>query len=214
MADVPMFCCLVRDATSARVPGVLEAVARACSPRVEPYGDEAVVFDAGGLQRALGAPPVITVEVSRLAADRGVVVRIALAGTMTAAWLLSHAHRGPTIVPPGEEAAALSALSLETLRTLPESGLKHLAIPTSRSLAPDLLALLARWGLHTLGDLARLPRAEIRTRLGDLGGQLHQAACGEDVAPLVPADEPKRYAERLELEWPVEGLEPLSFVLA
>jgi protein ImuB len=222
-----MFCCLVVDAPGARVPGVLEAVARACSPRVEPYGDDAVVFDARGLQRALGAPPVIALEVSRLAADRGVIVRIALTGTMTAAWLLAHAHRGTTIAPPGKEAAALSGLPLETLLTLPESGVRRSALGTSRSrrstprlkpgaqgLVPDLLAILARWGLHTLGDLARLPRADIRARLGDLGGQLHQAACGEDVATLVPVDEPRRYAERLELEWPVEGLEPLSFVLS
>jgi hypothetical protein len=43
---------------------------------------------------------------------------------------------------------------------------------------------------------------------------MHQAASGRDAAPLVPAGEPVRFLERLELEWPIEGLEPLSFVLA
>jgi hypothetical protein len=46
------------------------------------------------------------------------------------------------------------------------------------------------------------------------GVRLHQAASGRDAVPLVPADEPARFLERLELEWPIEGLEPLSFVLA
>jgi hypothetical protein len=43
---------------------------------------------------------------------------------------------------------------------------------------------------------------------------LHQAACGEPIASFVPAGEPVRFVERLELEYAIEGLEPLSFVLA
>ena len=39
-------------------------------------------------------------------------------------------------------------------------------------------------------------------------------ACGEDAGPLVPDLPDKRYEASLDLEWPVEGLEPLSFVLA
>jgi len=43
---------------------------------------------------------------------------------------------------------------------------------------------------------------------------LHQAACGEDAAPFVPMDETPGFVDRLELEWPIDGLEPLAFVLA
>jgi protein ImuB len=76
------------------------------------------------------------------------------------------------------------------------------------------IATLERWGLHTLGDLARLPRADLHARLGPVGVRLHQAACGEDAAPLVPAGDAVRWMERIECDWPIEGLEPLSFVLA
>jgi protein ImuB len=38
-------------------------------------------------------------------------------------------------------------------------------------------------------------------------------ARGEDVRPLVPALEAERFESSQELEWPIEGLEPLSFVL-
>ena len=38
-------------------------------------------------------------------------------------------------------------------------------------------------------------------------------ARGEDVRPLVPTLAEERFEASLELEWPIEGLEPLSFVL-
>jgi protein ImuB len=78
----------------------------------------------------------------------------------------------------------------------------------------DRLATFARWGIRTCGDLAALVRADIQTRMGPVGVRLHQAACGEDVVPLVPVDEPRVFADRVVLEWPIEGLEPLAFVLA
>jgi protein ImuB len=78
----------------------------------------------------------------------------------------------------------------------------------------ELLDILHRWGLQTLGDLARLPRADVHARLGTIGVHLHQAACGEDASPFQPVDEQRPMLERMELEWPVEGLEPVSFVLA
>jgi protein ImuB len=78
----------------------------------------------------------------------------------------------------------------------------------------ERLATFERWGLRTCGDLAKLPRADIHARMGPVGVRLHQAAAGEDVAPLVPAAETRLFADRVELEWPIEGLEPLSFVLA
>jgi protein ImuB len=62
--------------------------------------------------------------------------------------------------------------------------------------------------------VARLPRGDVLARLGPVGAALHLAACGEDAAPLVPAAKPAAFGERLDLEWPIEGLEPLSFVLA
>ena len=43
---------------------------------------------------------------------------------------------------------------------------------------------------------------------------LHMAACGEDALPLVPAGAAAEFLERIVLEWPIEGLEPLSFVLS
>jgi protein ImuB len=233
-----MFCCLALDSTSPVIPGALETLARACSPRLESHGDTAAMFDASGLGRVLGPPDHIGAEVRRLAADHGVIVHVCLASTMVTAWLIAHVRSGVSVVDPGNEAAALANVPLASLRHLPESEADQTA-PRKASgrsarhyrLAPgppvelnqsglggrrtgEMLSILERWGLRTLGDLARLPRADVRTRLGLPGLRLHEAACGEDPAPLVPTDEPRRFLERLELEWPIEGLEPLSFVLS
>jgi len=194
-----LFCCLVTAVPSA---SALELVARACSPRIEVHGDRAVLFAASGLTQAIGAPEDIAREVQRLARAESVDARIALGATTTTAWILAHAAReGVTMVAAGKEAEALGAVQLYWLRTLPDFasqalGTRHQAlasdtrsmpVPGAQCLVPDLLAILSRWGLHTLGDFARLPRADIHARLGPLGVALHQAACGEPIASFVPA---------------------------
>jgi protein ImuB len=81
------------------------------------------------------------------------------------------------------------------------------------SRSADLLLTLRRWGIHTLGDLAELPDDEIAARLGQRGVSWQRLARGEDPRPLVPAAPEERFEQALDLEWPIDGLEPLSFVL-
>jgi hypothetical protein len=76
-----------------------------------------------------------------------------------------------------------------------------------------LLETLDRWGIRTLGDLADLPPADLSARLGQDGPRWQRIARGEDVGPLVPSGIEERFEAHLDLEWPIEGLEPLSFVL-
>ena len=77
----------------------------------------------------------------------------------------------------------------------------------------DILATLSRWGLKTLGDLVSLSTADLSERLGQEGVALQRIARGEDAGPLVPVVPEERFESHLDLEWPIEGLEPLSFVL-
>jgi protein ImuB len=67
--------------------------------------------------------------------------------------------------------------------------------------------------VRTLGAFAALPADEVAVRLGQTGVRLQRAARGEDPGPLVPAVPDERFEESLDLEWPIDGLEPLSFVL-
>jgi hypothetical protein len=62
-----------------------------------------------------------------------------------------------------------------------------------RERTAHLLAPLRRLGVLTLGELAKLGRAELTDRFGEPGGIAHRLACGEDT-PL----RPRRPHERLE----------------
>ncbi len=83
----------------------------------------------------------------------------------------------------------------------------------SMSQALDLLQTLRRWGIKTLGALAVLPSGEVYERLGARGVAWQRLARGEDTSPMVPWVPEEPFDASLELEWPIEGLEPLSFVL-
>ncbi len=84
----------------------------------------------------------------------------------------------------------------------------------ARVRATQALDVLRRWGIRTLGQYAALPAAELSARLGPLGPRWQHAAIGHDMTPLVPLVDDEPFEASLALEWPVEGLEPLSFVLA
>lgn len=78
---------------------------------------------------------------------------------------------------------------------------------------PDVLATCQRWGLTTCAALARLPAADLQPRLGDRGIWLQRLAIGHDPRPLRAQPPDEVFAQTLDLEWPIDGLEPLSFVL-
>jgi hypothetical protein len=76
-----------------------------------------------------------------------------------------------------------------------------------------VLDVLHRWGLKTLGEFAALPADALFERLGREGLELQEVARGRDARPLVPTIAGEPFEASLALEWPIEELEPLSFVL-
>ena len=178
-------------------PAPLLALAREFTPRVQAFGPATVVLDLQGLGRAW--PRAEDLGQALLAAGRthGLEPQVALAWSRVAARLAACARAGLTVIPPGQEAELLAPLPLALL-----------------ALPPEREDLFRRWGLRTLGDLAALPPAGLAARLGADGPRLRRLARGEDDTPLVPALPPESFECTLELDWPVDGLEPLAFLLA
>jgi protein ImuB len=191
----------------------LLVVAHEFTPRFEIYGPGDLLLDLSGLSRLFGDPHALARELRRAATARGLDVAVAVAGTGTAARLLARRPPDVFVVDPGNEAAAVALLPLTLLSEITNDESGTLA---PRTLAPshDLLSTFQRWGLRTLGDLAALPADEIAARLGTDGLRWHRLAEGRDLRPLHAVVPEERFEQALDLEWPIEGLEPLSFVLA
>ena len=198
----------------------LVAIAQAFSPRFE-SGRDVVSIDVRGLDRLLGGAQTIGEELRREAARRGVRVHIAVAGTRTAALVLAVARPGLTVVTPGAEPDALAPLAMGILEKIhgdhdverrARGGRRDTSVQKENS-AIFAIAAFNRWGLRTLGEVAALPPADLSSRLGRAGLMWQALARGDDVRPLVPDAAEERFESSMDLEWPIEGLEPLSFVL-
>jgi protein ImuB len=175
--------------------GALLDLAREFTPRVEGLGGT-VLLDLHGLGRVWDSPELLGHGLLETGRARGLELQAALAWTRMAALLAARGCAGLTLVPAGREPEVLAPLSLDLL-----------------SLEPERRDLFHRWGLLTLGDLAALPAVGLAERLGPDGPRLRRMARGEDDQPLAATPRPQSFECTLELEWPVDGLEPLSFLL-
>ena len=97
------------------MPRSWSTVAREFSPRIDVCGSREITLDLSGLARLFGDARTIAGELRRTAADRGLQVRVAVAGSRTAARLLVRHRAGITIVEPGDDAQTLAPLPLELL---------------------------------------------------------------------------------------------------
>ena len=76
------------------------------------------------------------------------------------------------------------------------------------------LAVLSRWGIRSLGELAALPEAALISRLGQQGNRLQLLARGEAEHLLVPEEPEFTLSETTALDSPVELLDSLLFVIS
>ena len=201
-------------AAEGTAPDALLEVAREFSPRLEIFERE-VLLDLSGLARLFGDAKAIAEELRRTAADRGLQVRVAIAGTRTAARLLVRHRAGLTVIEPGTEAAALDPLPITLLGVLTnDPNGKNDSNDSNGSNDPnELNKTFRRWGLRTLGDLAALPPDDVAARLGQAGVRWQHLARGEDPVPLVPSVPEECFEHSLDLGCPIEDPEPLAFVL-
>jgi protein ImuB len=178
-------------------PGNLTPLAFEFSPAVEATSADTVTFDVSGLDRLFGLPQDVAAAIARRARECGVKASLALAANPDAAICAARGFPGVNLIPYGDEGKFLGALSLTVL-------------------APsiELLETLERWGIRTFHQMAALPPLSIAERLGNEGLRLRELARGEAERKLLPIVEPLTFEDEIELEYPVELLEPLAFLLA
>src|SRR6266699_2752853 len=80
-------------------------------------------------------------------------------------------------------------------------------------LTQEILAILHKWGIHTLGQLAALDKEELRTRLGTEAVRLWERANGTATRLLKFVQPPEAFEESSEFDHEIETTEPLLFML-
>lgn len=88
----------------------------------------------------------------------------------------------------------------------------HLSL-TALEPAPDIAAILSRWGLRTAGQLLELGKNAVSERLGPGALELFERLSEGSVRPLKLISPPEIFSEQIEFENEVETAGPLIFVL-
>lgn len=194
----------------------LEALAR-FTPSLEGETDPShrafgqALLGIEGLARLWGDEPTLTARVtSSVASILPGVPRAGIGNTRFGAQVAAvvggkrlevaaGAVPAPEAIPAGDAHAEAAYLAPLSIRLLPAE--------------PEMRDRLRLFGLTRIGEFAALPRSAVLARFGQPGGDLHDLARGLDGRPLRPRRPIERLRAEAELEPPVDGLEPLRFVL-
>jgi protein ImuB len=176
---------------------LLVQLAGAFSPQVELASPDTVVFDIDGLRRMFGGPHQIASEIAHRADALGLIGNIGIAQSIDTAILAARNCKGVRVIPPGEEARVLGDLRISAL-----------------PMTEEMLLLLERWGIRTVGEFCALPESGVLERLGADGRRLLRIARGDLQRPLRVMQDPVDYGEHMALDDPVQLLEPLLFLIS
>jgi protein ImuB len=186
-------------AESSAHSALLDAV-ESVSPVVEPGVPGCAWIDLAGLHRIYHGEEEITAELVRCVRRVGMEPAAGVAANKEIAHLAARCG-GVRLIEAGREREFLNWLPLDML------GLGK------SDRGDDLEITLARWGMRRLGELARLNPDAVGTRLGRRGVELVRLARGGIHAPIVPRRRAESFVESVELEYGIELLEPLGFVM-
>jgi protein ImuB len=164
---------------------------------------QSLVLDVTGCAPCFGGEDRLLQRATRELTEEGWIVRIASANTLGAAWALAH-------YAPLTSCAALGAHERASHEV---SGYLHPLPIAALRLPTETLTLLAQLGLENIGDLLKLPAADLTTRFGPLVLRRLEQTVGrvpEVVVPCVPCPE---LQTTYTFEYPTERFEPIMGAL-
>jgi protein ImuB len=201
-----MFACIHSPGHQKERSAALMDCAYAFSPLVEETTVGTVVLDIEGCELLFGSPREIAKEIARHAARLGLKVNVAVAQNPDVAIHAARCFVGVAVIASGKGAKRLGDLPLEAL----DATLAR--VEDDR--ATKILETLELWGIRSFREFAELPEAGVSERLGPEGVRLQKLARGESQRPLLLAKPAPGFEKSIELDYPIELLEPLSFILA
>jgi protein ImuB len=171
---------------------------RRYTPWTSPDEPDGLRLDISGCAHLFGGEGALMHGLDKRLTEAGFACRLAIADTPGAAWAMARFGKEPlAIIPPGEQRKHLAALSVRGLR-----------------IAGDKATALEHLGLKTIGQLADMPRPQLRARFGaDLCVRLDQAfGTQREAVHSLPYD--TVYRERIDFAEPVSTLRAIEWVIA
>ncbi len=150
------------------------------SPVVALHPPDGLLLDASGCTHLWGGEDKYLADMTRRLHEQGYHIRLAMAGTVGAAWAVAHYGSSHSIVLSGHEAHALGSLPPSALR-----------------IEQPVAERLHKLGFYRIAQLAGMPASALRRRFGAQLVQQLQYAYGylpEALQPVVP---PVAYQQRL-----------------
>jgi DNA polymerase IV len=154
------------------------AIFASVTPLVEPISLDEAFLDVSGSTAAFGDGEAIARRIKhRVLDEAGLVVSVGVAGNKLVAKVASDLRKPDAlvVVPPGDEAAFLAPLPIRRLW----------------GVGPQAQAVLAEYGVTTIGQLAALPAETLHRRFGRHGDDIRARARGEDASAVEPFHAPK-----------------------
>ncbi|HUN56808.1 MAG TPA: DNA polymerase Y family protein [Candidatus Binataceae bacterium] len=155
--------------------------------------DPAIEESAEGLETAIGE------ELVRRATRIGLAIAVGIGSSKTLAELAARCG-GVRVIAAGQERDFLDWLPLDL-------------IAQGNGGRDDMAAAFKRLGIRRLGELARLDPRAIGSRFGNRGVELARLTRGEGATRLTVRARSETYIESVELDYGIESLEPLGFIL-
>jgi protein ImuB len=171
---------------------VVTHLERTFVPAVEVLRPGACAFPTRGPSRYFGGDGALVERVHATVAEVDVHARVGIADGVFAATLAARRGR---VVEPGRSAAFVAPFGVDVLGAT----------------RADLVDLLRRLGIRTLGDLAALPATDVLARFGPEGAVAHRLASGGDERPLAVRTPPPDLVVSVELDPPVERVDQAAF---
>lgn len=163
-------------------------------PGLHPLRPGAVALAARGPARYYGGEQAAALTVAAAAIELGAVdARAGVADGLFAAALAARSGQKVRVVPPGGARSFLAPLPVRLL--------EH----------PELVALLPRLGIRTLGEFADLDPEHVLERFGPQGAQLHALAAGRDSRSAAPRVPPRDVDVDVHFEPPLERVDQVAF---
>lgn len=109
--------------------------------------------------------------------------------------------------------AEQAARRADSVRVVPEGAAAEFLAPLGIGLLEDaqLVTLLRRLGIRTLGEFARLAPGDVFTRFGPGGARLHALASGRDSLPLTPRTPPRDLDILVQFEPALDRVDQVAF---